>query len=171
MPELVRARRRAQRQSESVPESRNDRGAVAEFEIMADLARQGFSVFKALDGHSPIDMIAADHDGATIRIQVKYRTPQKGIVCVHLQSIRRTKAGRRVVPMKLSAIDVIAVYCPGSRACFYVPVGMVGNGTAFMMATEGDCQSEGLIDGTALRRITRKFPEKVPEFKIGKDIL
>jgi hypothetical protein len=97
-----------------------DKGDVGVAHAIADLADQGFVVLVALCEHAPFDLVAY-RDGQFLRVQVKYRTPSKnGTLQVHFRSTWSDSNGSHARALEKNDVDVVCVYDPKSRRCYYV---------------------------------------------------
>jgi hypothetical protein len=106
------------------------RGALGEIAVAHDLMEHGLDIFMPIHQHSPFDLIAVDDQYRTMRVQVRHRGADNGLISVALHTIHTNSAGVQVKPMKMDAIDCLAVYCPTNRRCYYLPVAAVrGKGT------------------------------------------
>jgi hypothetical protein len=69
--------------------------------------------------HAPFDLVAYDGE-AFYRVQVKYRTVYRGVLLVHFRSVWADRHGVHQQPMEKRDVDVVAVYSPEVRTCFYL---------------------------------------------------
>ena len=95
-------------------------GDIGVARVMADLLEKGQRVLTPVDSASPFDL--ATYDGNTItKIQVKSRKLTGGKIDVVLK--RSAKENGRFVDRRYDVkdVDVVAVYCPDTRECYYVP--------------------------------------------------
>lgn len=96
-----------------------DKGDRAIAHVHADLADRGFVVLFPATEHAPFDLVAYDGD-EFFRVQVKYRTVYRGVLLVHFRSVWADRHGVHQQPMEKRDVDVVAVYSPEARACFYL---------------------------------------------------
>lgn len=96
-----------------------NKGDLAVFEIMRDLAHQGFMLLNPHTEHAPFDIVAYK-DKKFYRIQVKHRKLYNGSVRVKLSTNWSDKNGNHVNQMDKSEVDILAIYCPDNGYCFYV---------------------------------------------------
>ena len=54
------------------------------------------------------------------RVQVKYRAAVNGQIAFPLATCWADKHGTHTVPIDKSSIDLLCVYCPDTRTCYYV---------------------------------------------------
>ncbi len=84
-----------------------------------DLFEKGFLLLKPQTEHAPFDLVAY-RDERFYRVQVKYRAVVNGAVGVVLSSYWVDRHGTHRVPMDKNAIDLLCIYCPDTRRCYYV---------------------------------------------------
>ncbi len=96
-----------------------DKGDQAVAHVHADLADRSFVVLFPATEHASFDLVAYDHT-RFFRIQVKYRAMTKGVVSIELRSGWSDRSGVHHVPLDRSDVDVLAVYCPDTKECYYV---------------------------------------------------
>ena len=102
------------------PHHTKDKGDIGVAHAIADLADQGFVVLTALCEHAPFDLVGY-RDGTFIRVQVKYRAlSAKGSITVNFESSWSDSRGSYHRPLDKQEVDVVCIYCPESRACYYV---------------------------------------------------
>ncbi|MGI8796141.1 MAG: group I intron-associated PD-(D/E)XK endonuclease [Acidimicrobiia bacterium] len=102
------------------PHHTKDKGDLGVAHAIADLADQGFVVLTALCEHAPFDLVGY-RDGTFIRVQVKYRTlSASGTIEVQFKSSWSDANGTYVRPLDKQEVDVVCVYCPDTRACYYI---------------------------------------------------
>ena len=86
---------------------------------IADLVEKGFEVLVPLSEHSHFDLVI--WDGNTFRsVQVKHRNIQRGSVKVVLGNSWSDKSGHHFMAMDKDVIDIICIYCPQTKECYYV---------------------------------------------------
>ena len=93
--------------------------------VIADLLSKGVQVALPISEHLPFDCIGIRDNGTMARIQVRYRTASTGRIRIELVS---TWSDRHGVHKKLPAkgsYDILAVYCPNTKGCYYVKAGAI----------------------------------------------
>lgn len=55
-----------------------------------------------------------------LRVSVKYRAAAGGAVSVAFKSSWADRHGTHVVPIDKRSIDLVCVYCPDTRCCYYI---------------------------------------------------
>src|SRR6516164_11455236 len=102
------------------PHHTKDKGDIGVAHAIGDLADQGFVVLTAFCEHAPFDLVAY-RDGKFVRVQVKYRTVSpSGTLEVQFRSSWSDVNGTHVRPIDKDHIDVVCIYCPDTRECYYV---------------------------------------------------
>jgi hypothetical protein len=97
-----------------------DKGDLGVAHAIADLADQGFVVLTALTEHAPFDLVAY-RSGTFVRVQVKYRAlSSSGTIEVQFRRTWSDANGRHVKGLEKDEIDVMCVYCPDTRSCYYI---------------------------------------------------
>jgi hypothetical protein len=76
-------------------------------------------VLLPLTEHAPFDLVAY-LDGAFYRIQVKYRAAVSGTVVLHFRSTWVDRHGTHMTPLSRDEVDVVAIFCPGTGATYYL---------------------------------------------------
>lgn len=94
------------------------KGNIAVARVTADLLERGWDVFTPVCGTSPFDLVAY-RVGKFHRIQVKFRTVERGTVTIQLR--RASICGGKVKMLPNTEVDWGAIYCPQTDQCYYVP--------------------------------------------------
>lgn len=95
----------------------NDKGDIGVLKITADLVEKGYPVFTPISATCPFDLLI-EKDGFK-RVQVKYRNVSKqGTLDVHLT--RAIITNNKITSRKNDEVDILAVYCPQTNACYYI---------------------------------------------------
>jgi len=84
-----------------------------------DLFEKGFLLLKPQTEHAPFDLVAY-RDERFYRVQVKYRAAVNGQIMFQLDSYWADKHGTHTSPVDKSSIDLLCIYCPDTRLCYYV---------------------------------------------------
>lgn len=100
-----------------------DNGDIGVAQVLADLTKKGFYICLPLAEHLPFDMIAVSPDLKRMkRLRVKYRSKTKnGVVEVSLRQTASNANGFYHKSINLDEIDAVAIYCPNTDECYYVP--------------------------------------------------
>jgi hypothetical protein len=84
-----------------------------------DLFEKGFLLLKPQTEHAPFDLVAY-RDGRFYRVQVKYRAIVRGQIAFCLSTCWADKHGTHTVPIDKQSIDLVCIYCPDTRRCYYI---------------------------------------------------
>jgi len=95
--------------------NKGDLGVIA---AELDLFEKGFILMRPLTEHAPFDLVAY-RDERFYRVQVKYRSANNGLLVVVMKSIWADRHGVHIVPVDKNEIDLVCVYCPDTRRCYY----------------------------------------------------
>jgi len=94
-------------------------GDLGVLKVQCNLFEQGYIPCIPLTEHAPYDLVACDESGCK-RIQVKTRSlSTTGTISVRFQSSWAGKNGTHMVDWKKDSLDLVAVYCPETDACYY----------------------------------------------------
>ena len=95
-------------------------GDIGVARVTADLLEKGQQVLTPVDSASPFDL--ATYDGNTItKIQVKSRKLTDGKITVVLKRKYKENGKCKDRRYDVKDVDVVAVYCPDTKECYYVP--------------------------------------------------
>jgi hypothetical protein len=89
-------------------------------QVIADLYRQGFGVAIPMSEHAPFDLVAYD-DSRLYRLQVKYARLRNGRVTGKLRRSWADKDGSHSSKYEVGSFDYLAIYCPETDSCYYIP--------------------------------------------------
>ncbi len=101
------------------PHHTKDKGDLGVLHAEVDLAEKGYLLLLPLTEHAPFDLVVYK-DGQFLRVQVKYRAAVDGTVSFQLKSSWADRNGTHVVPINKRDIDLVCIYCPDTRACYYI---------------------------------------------------
>lgn len=95
-----------------------DKGDIGVAKAIADLIEKGYNVLTPVASTSPFDLVIIK-DYTFIKIQVKYRTLEKGKLEAHFRRavIIGSKASYR--SMNDNECDLLCIYCPDTNKCYY----------------------------------------------------
>jgi hypothetical protein len=95
-----------------------NKGDLGVAKAYCDLVEKGYLVLFPSTEHAPFDLVA--YDGIRfIRIQVKYRRANRGVLLVNLVSWWADKNGSHPKRVDKTQVDVFCVYCPDTDKCYY----------------------------------------------------
>jgi hypothetical protein len=120
-----------------------DKGDLGVLHAKVDLAEKGYILLQPLSEHAPFDLVAYK-DGRFLRVQVKYRAAVNGTIWLQLKSAWADRHGTHMVPIDKQAIDLICVYCPDTRACYYFDPRTVEVSINLRIAPTRNQQSKGI---------------------------
>jgi hypothetical protein len=96
-----------------------DKGDLGVLQAKVDLFEKGFILLVPQTEHAPFDLVAY-RDGRFLRVQVKYRATVNGQISFHMSTCWADKHGTHSIPIDKRSIDVLCIYCPNTRCCYYV---------------------------------------------------
>ena len=96
-----------------------NKGDLGVLYAQVDLAEKGYAILLPQTEHAAFDLVAY-RDARFLRVQVKYRAAVNGAVAVQLVSAWADRNGTHLVPIDKCSIDVLCVYCPDTKACYYI---------------------------------------------------
>jgi hypothetical protein len=130
-----------------------DKGDVGVAHAIADLADQGFLVLTALCEHAPFDIVGYRND-TFVRVQVKYRAlSANGTLDVQFRSSWSDSKGTYVQALDKRDVDVVCIYCPDTRACYYVDPKGFGRSVSLRVTPSRNGQERNVLRADAFRRI------------------
>ncbi|MEX0664822.1 MAG: group I intron-associated PD-(D/E)XK endonuclease [Acidimicrobiia bacterium] len=130
-----------------------DKGDIGVAHAIGDLADQGFVVLVALTEHSPFDLVGY-RAGMFVRVQVKYRAlSANGTIEVQFRSTWSDSKGTYVRALNKEDIDVVCVYCPDTRACYYVDPKQFGRSVTVRVTPSRNGQERLVLLADAFREV------------------
>lgn len=99
-----------------------DKGDLGVARVIADLMTAGIQVSLPISEHLPFDLIAIAPDHRLSKLSVKFLTmTARGTVIIPGRSGWTDRHGVHKRPHKVGDYDAVAVYCPTTNRCYYVP--------------------------------------------------
>lgn len=99
-----------------------DKGDIGVGCVMADLLKHNIQVALPVSEHLPFDLIAIHATDRMVKVSVKYREVNKrGVVSVASRSVWCDRNGIHNRPHNPGDYDAVAIYCPHTDECYYVP--------------------------------------------------
>lgn len=96
-----------------------NKGDLGVLKVKVDLCLQGFLICSPDSEHAPFDIVIFKK-GTFRSVQVKYRNLTRwGTVEIPFSNSYSTSKGVYTTPIDKSIIDLYAVYCPQTDACYY----------------------------------------------------
>jgi hypothetical protein len=96
-----------------------NKGDLGVLHAQLDLAEKGYRILMPLTEHEAFDLVAY-RDDRFYRVQVKYRAAVNGCIYVPFKSSWADRHGVHTLKMDKSSVDVVCVYCPDTRRCYYI---------------------------------------------------
>jgi hypothetical protein len=102
-------------------------------------------VLTALCEHAPFDLVGY-RDGSFIRVSVKYRSLlSSGAIEVAFNSSWADSNGTHVQPIDKNDVDVLCIYCPDTKACYYVDPKAFGRSVTLRVTPSRNNQSRNVL--------------------------
>ena len=92
----------------------NEKGAIGEHRVVADLINKGYRVHKPLIDSLPYDIVVSIK-GFFYRVQVKYVRMRRG----NIETSPR-RANTQNVRSRNEEFDLLAIFCPDTDQCYYI---------------------------------------------------
>ncbi|HUR75095.1 MAG TPA: group I intron-associated PD-(D/E)XK endonuclease, partial [Sporichthya sp.] len=90
--------------------------------VIADLMKHEIGVALPMSEHLPFDLIAIAPDGQLSKVSVKFRTMRSdGTVGIPAKSAWADRHGVHTRSHAPGDYDAVALYCPNTDSCYYVP--------------------------------------------------
>ena len=121
-----------------------NKGDLGVFHAKVDLVEKGYGVLMPLTEHESFDLVAY-RDGRFLRIQVKYRAAVDGIISVPFKSSWADRHGVHTLRMDKSSVDLVCVYCPDTRRCYYIDPRRHNGSVNLRLTPTRNGQSKGVL--------------------------
>ena len=121
-----------------------NKGDLGVLYAQADLAEKGFGVLAPLTEHETFDLVAYKGDRFW-RVQVKYRAAVDGGIDVPFRSFWADRHGVHMLPMDKKTVDVVCVYCPDTRTCYYLNPKRFRTALRLRLTPTKNKQSRGIV--------------------------
>jgi len=132
-----------------------DKGDLGVAKVYADLVGRGFHALMPMTEHAPFDLVA--YQRAFHRVQVKYRSARGGSITVHFRSMWADRHGTHVARLDKDEVDVVAIYCPETDACYYLrPDAFQSSVTLRVLPS-----ANGQVRGVRSASLYREFPPQL----------
>ena len=120
------------------------KGDVGVLHAQIDLAERGYGILWPLSEHEPFDLVA--YRGRDFcRIQVRYRAAVRGRIQVRFRSSWADKHGSHTLAMEKEDVDVVCVFCPDTRRCYYIDPRKFSLGVTLRLAPARNNQTKGVL--------------------------
>jgi hypothetical protein len=133
-----------------------DKGDLGVLHAMVDLAEKGYILLQPMTEHAPFDLVAYKN-GRFLRVQVKYRAAVRGAVALDLKSNWADRHGVHKTYLDKESFDLLCIYCPDSRACYYVDPTAVELGVSIRLEPPRNNQAKRIRWAKDLREIPSRF--------------
>jgi PD-(D/E)XK endonuclease len=97
------------------------KGAIAEAVIASEALKAGVGVLRPLSEGGRYDLVF-DLGRRFLRVQCKSASRRGDVIVVATRTSRRTPRGYIRTTYDASEVDAIAIYCPDTQACYFVPI-------------------------------------------------
>lgn len=108
-----------------------------------DLIEKGFLILYPRTEHAPFDLVAYDGN-RFIRVQVKYRAAVNGCLHIRFATFWNDRHGTHMRPMPKDEVDVLCVYCPETKRCYYLDPQHFQTHAALRIDAPRNNQTEGI---------------------------
>jgi len=130
-----------------------DKGDLGVAHAIADLADQGYVVLTPLCEHAPFDLVGY-RNAEFVRVQVKYRAlSATGTIEVQFRSTWSDSKGTYVRPLDKDEVDVVCVYCPETRACYYIDPRQFGRSVSLRVTPSRNRQGRNVSPAEDFRHV------------------
>jgi PD-(D/E)XK nuclease superfamily protein len=100
------------------------KGSIAEAVIAAEAVKAGIFVLRPFTEGGRYDL-AFEIEGRFVRVQCKSGTRRGDVIVVGTRTCRHTPRGYVRTTYDATEVDAIAVYCPDTDGCYFIPIGDV----------------------------------------------
>jgi hypothetical protein len=104
-----------------------NKGDIGLVHAIADLTDKGWGVLLPVTEHEAFDLVAYRRD-LFVRVQAKYRAMTNGCVAVPFVTCWADRNGVHRLAMDKNVVDLICVYCPDTKQCYYIDPTRYGSG-------------------------------------------
>src|SRR5688572_27330718 len=126
------------------PHHTKNKGDLGLLHAQLDLAEKGYGVLVPLTEHEAFDLVAY-RDGCFLRIQVKYRAANDGLIFLPFRSVWADRHGIHTVKMDKSSVDLVCIYCPDTRRCYYIDPRRHKGSVTLRLSPTRNGQSKGVL--------------------------
>jgi hypothetical protein len=96
--------------------STSKKGVKGLVNVMADLTNKEYFPFLPISDINIIDLVVANQELDLKKMQIKYRSINKGKIEIPTESVVNGKK----VKLDVSKVDLWAVYCPDNKQVYYI---------------------------------------------------
>lgn len=120
-----------------------DKGDIGVAMVTADLIERGIPVFTPVSAASPFDLLIY-HEEQYKRVQVKYRKINENGSTVVVLDRHTIVNGKVVNTKKNEEFDIVAIYCPDDRKCYYLKASEISRSTTLRFDIPKNNQLKGV---------------------------
>ena len=137
-----------------------DTGDIGLACVIADLFKHNIQIALPVSEHLPFDLIAIHSRGDMSKVSVKYRVMSRsGAVQVETRSVWNDRNGTHHRPHRPGDYDAVAIYCPDTDECYYLPASeLTPSGRTLRITDPGNNQMAGISLARSFRDPDRIFP-------------
>ena len=130
-----------------------NKGDLGVLKVKVDLFEQGFLILIPETEHSPFDLVIYK-EGVFKTVQVKFRNLSKNAVLeIPFRNSYSTARGVKTKSVDKSLVDIYAVYCPQTDACYYFNPGLFRKSVTLRVKTSLNNQSKGTHPADNFRKV------------------
>jgi len=111
------------------------KGDIGLTKVIAELTEQLYGISLPLSEHLKYDAIA-EKNGKMARIQVKYVGQTKGKIEIKVHTVWSNKKGSHISKREKGDYDILVVYCPETKKCYFLSDSDFENGTTVTLRVE-----------------------------------
>lgn len=112
-----------------------EKGDLAVTKVISDMTEKGYSILLPISEHLPFDLVAYINS-KLYRIQVKYVAMRDGSIKIKLYNTWADKNGTHKSVINRDEVDLFAVYCKETNACYYFSPSSIKNNTQFNLRVD-----------------------------------
>ena len=130
-----------------------NKGDLGVLKVKVDLFEQGYLILNPETEHAPFDIVIYNR-GKFQRVQVKYRNLNiKGVLEIPFRNSYSTSKGVTTKAINKQEIDLFAVYCPQTDACYYFAPSLFNKSVALRVETSKNAQQKGIHVAANFRKV------------------
>lgn len=130
-----------------------NKGDLGVLKAKVDLYEQGFMILNPETEHAPFDLVIYKN-GVFKTVQVKYRSLCKnGTIEVVFRSTYCDTNGLVVKETDKVPIDIYAIYCPETDACYYFDPKKFNRSVSLRVSTSRNSQKAGIHNAESYREV------------------
>src|SRR4051812_41091452 len=111
---------------------KKQKGDLGVVHAIAETTSQGWNVSLPITEHASYDFIA-ENNGVCKRVQVKYTTPNSGVLKARLRSCWADRHGSHARKREKRDFDILAIYNPNNKRTYFIDSNDFDNGTQLLL--------------------------------------